>query len=169
MRLLNDVEALEQAGVVVRMPASWRAGRPSRPWVEATVGSNAPSVVGASSLLDFQLEVTLDGEPLTPKEIARLVDSADGLAMLRGKWVEVDPMHLKATLDRFKPVERLARKGASRSGRRCACWRGRISTAKRGRGRSLQWEQATAGPWLAETLKNCRSPMSLPPPVLATT
>ena len=45
MRLLGDVETLEQAGVIVRMPASWRAGRPSRPSIEATVGSSAPSVV----------------------------------------------------------------------------------------------------------------------------
>ena len=39
MRLLDDVEALEQAGLVVRMPASWPANRPSRPAVEATVGA----------------------------------------------------------------------------------------------------------------------------------
>ena len=110
MRLLGDVETVEQAGVVVRMPAAWRSGRPSRPSVEATVGSNAPSLVGASSLLDFQVEVSLDGEPLTREEIARLVASTDGLAMLRGKWVELEPAHLKATLDRYAEIERLARK-----------------------------------------------------------
>src|SRR5262249_15689247 len=37
-RLLGDVHELEQAGVVVRMPATWRAGRPSRPRVTATLG-----------------------------------------------------------------------------------------------------------------------------------
>ena len=38
-RFLNDVPDLESAGVVVRMPAHWRAGRPPRPQVTATVGS----------------------------------------------------------------------------------------------------------------------------------
>ena len=47
MRLLNDATLLEQAGLVVRMPASWRANRPSRASVEATVGARTPSLVGA--------------------------------------------------------------------------------------------------------------------------
>ena len=32
----------------------------------------------------------------------------DGLALLRGKWVEADQKRLKATLDKFKTAERLA-------------------------------------------------------------
>ena len=71
MRLLSDAEALEQAGVVVRMPATWSGGRPSRPAVEASVGSQAPTLVGAAQLLDFQVDVSLDGDPLTREEIAR--------------------------------------------------------------------------------------------------
>ena len=38
-RLLSSVPDLESAGVVVRMPASWRASRPARPLVTATVGA----------------------------------------------------------------------------------------------------------------------------------
>ena len=38
LQFLNDVRALEAAGVVVRMPASWRMNRPARPQVKATVG-----------------------------------------------------------------------------------------------------------------------------------
>src|SRR5208337_989882 len=79
-----------RAGVVVRMPASWRGGRPTRPAVAATVGSNAPSRVGAERLLDFRVDVSLDGAPLTPEEIASLLAATDGLALLRGQWVEVD-------------------------------------------------------------------------------
>jgi hypothetical protein len=40
MRFLTDVEAMERAGLVIRMPAAWRMNRPSRPAVEATVGSS---------------------------------------------------------------------------------------------------------------------------------
>ncbi|HTW42744.1 MAG TPA: SNF2 helicase-associated domain-containing protein, partial [Solirubrobacteraceae bacterium] len=56
MRLLEDVGMLEQAGLVVRMPAGWPGARPSRPRVEATVGAKAPSLVGADQLLDFAVE-----------------------------------------------------------------------------------------------------------------
>src|SRR5207302_610674 len=61
-QFLGDVPLLESAGVVVRMPATWRANRPPRPQVTATVGGKAGSGVGQDALLDFHLEVTLDGE-----------------------------------------------------------------------------------------------------------
>ena len=61
LQLLKDVPALESAGVVVRMPASWRMNRPARPQVTATIGGKAPSHLGLDALLDFRMEVTLDG------------------------------------------------------------------------------------------------------------
>ena len=69
VRFLGDVHELEQAGVVVRMPATWRAGRPSRPQVRGTVGTKTPSELGKDALLDFHVEVTLDGQTLTPAEL----------------------------------------------------------------------------------------------------
>ena len=162
MRLLGDVETVEQAGVVVRMPAAWRSGRPSRPSVEATVGSTAPSLVGAASLLDFQVEVSLDGEPLTREEIAQLVASTDGLAMLRGKWVELEPAHLKATLDRYAEIERLARKEGLSFGKAMRLLAGAdIGAGEAAPSADAAWGRVNAGPWLAETLAVCRRPETL--------
>src|SRR5215472_7653027 len=42
VQFLKDVPALESAGVVVRMPGSWRMNRPARPQVKATVGGRVP-------------------------------------------------------------------------------------------------------------------------------
>src|SRR5437667_755690 len=42
-QLLTDVPRLESAGVIVRVPAVWRANRPPRPQVTGTVGGKAPS------------------------------------------------------------------------------------------------------------------------------
>ncbi|MGO9743130.1 MAG: DEAD/DEAH box helicase [Roseiarcus sp.] len=162
MRLLDDVGALEQAGLVVRMPASWPARRPSRPMVEATVGAKAPSRVGAQSLLDFSVAVTLDGETLTDEEIRALVAATDGLAMLRGKWVEVDSTKLKAALDRYAEIERLAHE----EGVTFAEAMRMIAGADIG-GRDAEaapektWGQVKAGQWFAETLAACRSPEAL--------
>jgi SNF2 Helicase protein len=58
-RLLNSVPDLERAGVVVRLPAHWHAGRPPRPQVTATVGARPPSGTGLDALLDFHMDVTL--------------------------------------------------------------------------------------------------------------
>ena len=108
LQFLKDVPALESAGVVVRMPASWRMNRPARPQVKATVGGNAPSQLGMDALLDFRMEVTLDGESLSAAEIKRLLAHSDGLALIRGKWVEVDHERLRRTLEQFEAIERRA-------------------------------------------------------------
>src|ERR1017187_9433837 len=89
IRLLRDVPQLESAGVVVRMPAAWRGNRPPRPQVSAQIGGKAPAGLGQEALLDFQMEVTLDGERLTAAEIHDLLAKSDGLALVRGRWVGV--------------------------------------------------------------------------------
>ena len=72
-QLLTDTPRLEAAGVIVRVPAAWRASRPPRPQVTATVGGKPPSGLGTEALLDFRMGVSLDGEPLTEAEIAQLL------------------------------------------------------------------------------------------------
>ncbi len=109
LQLLRDVPQLEAAGVVVRMPAAWRGNRPPRPRVTGTVGGKPPSGLGQDALLDFQMEVTLDGETLTAAEIRDLLANTDGLALVRGRWIELDREHLQAMIERFSEVERAAR------------------------------------------------------------
>ena len=87
MQLLQDVPLLETAGVMVRMPAAWRGSKPPRPRVTGVVGARPPGGVGQEALLDFQMEVTLDGERLTGEEMRELLSHSDGLALVRGKWV----------------------------------------------------------------------------------
>jgi superfamily II DNA or RNA helicase len=162
MRLLGDMASLEQAGLVVRMPASWPGNRPSRPSVEATVGSATPSLVGAESLLDFSVEVTLDGELLTREEIESLAAATDGLAMLRGRWVEVDPASLQAALDRYAEIERLARtEGISFGGAMRLLAGAGVGDHGAALTAAAAWEQVKAGEWLAETLDACRRPETL--------
>ncbi|MCK6545876.1 DEAD/DEAH box helicase [Myxococcota bacterium] len=159
VHFLHDVPALERAGVVVRMPAAWRGGRPPRAKVTATVGKGPPSAVGTDALLDFHADVTVDGAPLTRDEIRSLLASSEGLAFVRGQWVEVDAARLDATLARFREVEALA---AERG----------ISFAEAMRlvsGTALAedveadpaWSEVRSGPWLAELLRGLRSPEGL--------
>src|SRR5258708_28524206 len=107
-RFLQSVPELESAGVVVRMPVSWRASRPARPQVTATIGSRVPSAIGLDGLLDFQLGVMLDGEPLTEAEVATLLAGTHNLVLLRGQWVEVDRARLQRTMEQFHAAEELA-------------------------------------------------------------
>src|SRR4051812_47347197 len=109
-RLLASVADLEQAGVVVRMPAGWPAGRPARPQVTATVGTRPPARLGLDGLLDFHVETSLDGEKLSDAEIETLLSGTDSLVWLRGRWVEIDRDRLSRTLQKFRAAEELARR-----------------------------------------------------------
>ena len=160
LRLLRDVEALEQAGLVIRRPANWRLNRPSRPQVRATVGSKAPSILGMDALLDFQVGVSLDGEALTAEEIKQLLASSDGLTLVRGKWVEVDRERLQATLDKFEAIERLSRSEGVPFVQAMRLLAGAEIDAPSAEP-DAQWAQVRAGPWLASALEGCRSPEGL--------
>ena len=157
LQLLKDAALLEAAGVVLRMPASWRMNRPARPQVKATVGAKAPSRLGLDGLLDFRVDVTLDGETLSAAEIKRLLAQSEGLALVRGKWVEIDHERLRRTLDQFQAVERRAETEGLSLGEAMRLASG-ATISSDGAVADPDWGQAIAGPWLAETLAQLRQP-----------
>ncbi|MBV8751959.1 MAG: DEAD/DEAH box helicase [Hyphomicrobiales bacterium] len=159
LQFLKDARAMESAGVVVRMPANWRMNRPARPQVTATVGGKPPSQLGLDALLDFRMEVTLDGEKLTPAEIKRLLAHTDGLAFIRGRWVELDTERLQRTLDHFAAIERRAAGEGLSFGEamRLLAGAGAAPDAAEVEARAA-WSQTVAGPWLAQTLAELRRP-----------
>jgi len=161
MQLLRDVPQLESAGVVVRMPATWQANRPPRPQVTAKVGGKLLSGVGQDALLDFRMDVTLDGETLTPAEVRELLAKSDGLALVRGRWVEVDRERLRRMMEYFGEAERVAaERGLSlRDALRMIA--GADVDADDDSASAAEWGKVVAGPWLAETLKGLRSPEGL--------
>ena len=158
MQLLRDVEKLESAGVVVRMPATWRANRPPRAQVTATVGGRPPSGLGQAALLDFHLEVVLEGERLSKAEVQELLRTSDGLALVRGRWVEVDAERLRETLEHFGEIERsAAEQGISFQEAMRMLAGTNIAADGNSTASVAEWGKVAAGPWLAETLKGLRT------------
>ena len=49
--------------------------------------------------------MSLEGEPLTESELKAILQSASGLVLLKGKWVEVDRDKLQEVLDHWKKVQ----------------------------------------------------------------
>ena len=157
-RLLVSVAELETAGVVVRMPAVWRSSRPARPQVTATVGTRAPSKLGLDGLLDFSVEMTLDGEHLSEQEIATLLAGTDGLVLLRGQWVEVDRIRLERTMRQFDAAEESARVQGLNFAEAMRMLAGQAVAQDEDASAAAAWSHVTAGPWLADTLTALRAP-----------
>jgi non-specific serine/threonine protein kinase len=136
--------------------------RPARPQVKATVGGHAPSQLGMDALLDFRMDVTLDGERLSAAEIKRLLALSDGLVLIRGKWVEIDHEGLRRALDKFEAIERRAASDGLSFGEAMRVLAGAgIAENDSGGQTDIDWGQAVAGPWLAETLAALRRPDGL--------
>ena len=108
-RLLRSVPELEESGLSVRLPNWWR--RRPRPRVSVTIGSRAPSGLGADAVLDFDANVAIGDSPLSPGELESLLDGEDGLVLLKGQWVEVDRDKLRQAIAHWDVLQRQAEEG----------------------------------------------------------
>jgi superfamily II DNA or RNA helicase len=157
-RFLDSAPDLGAAGIILRMPAGWAAARPTRPKVTASIGNEMPSAVGLEGLLDFRMEVTLNGETLSDEEMSTLLSCTDSLVLLRGQWVEIDRDRLEREMQRFKAAEDLAASDGLSFSEAMRLMSGAAIAGDDVDEATRQWSQVTAGPWLAETLKNLRDP-----------
>ena len=105
-RLLRSVPALEEAGLFVRLPNWWKK-RP-RPRVSVTIGNQRKSNLGMGAMLDFDAQVALGDETLSPEELEALLQGADGLVSVKGQWVEVDRERLREAIDHWDALRKEA-------------------------------------------------------------
>ena len=84
-RFLQDIPIFEESGLVVRVPNWWKSTHPPRPVVNVKIDARKKSTLSVSDLLDFSVNVTLEGEPLTESELQRLLESVGGLVAIKGK------------------------------------------------------------------------------------
>ena len=163
-QFLLAVPQFEAAGIIIRAPGAWRSGRPARPLVKASVGSKPPSLLGKDALLDFKLDVTLDGEHLSAADIKKLLAGGDGLQLMRGHWVEVDRKKLSRMLEQFQAIEQAAAGGMAFSDAMRLVAGATLADATfdgLGETADAEWSQVVAGPWLADTLQGLRTPEGL--------
>jgi len=151
IRLLRDVPQLESAGVCSKCRRRGGATGLRGPRVSAQIGGKAPVGLGLNTLLDFQMEVTLDGERLTAAEIREL------LRRNPTGWRWSAPLGGSGRANgcaacwstSVKWSARLRSMGSTFGGRRFAR-RPPISWAAMLRGRARRVSQVVAGPWLRE-------------------
>jgi non-specific serine/threonine protein kinase len=162
-RFLKDVPLLEASGLLVRVP-DWWSQRPARVRVTASVGRLRGAAFSAQSMLDFRIDLAVEGEPLTPSERATLLAGGDGLRYLKGRWVEVDRERLEEALAQWKQVKR----DASSDGISFLDGMRLLARAPLQPqllplfdGESAAWSEVRAGPWLAERLREMRAPEAL--------
>jgi superfamily II DNA or RNA helicase len=157
-RFLTEIPQMEGAGVVVRVPDWWSPRRPPRPQVRVQIGKQAQGAFGAGSLLDFHVDLALDGELLTSDERRRLLAGTEGLVLLRGKWVQVDPQRLQEALAHWQQVQQAHPDGVSFvEGMRLLAG-GPTLEEEADTEETAAWVGVTAGDWFRDTLDRLRRP-----------
>src|SRR5258705_13458142 len=54
------------------------------------------------------MAVTIEGAALTAREVEDLLAGSEELALIRGRWVEIDRERLRRTIEQFRSVQRAA-------------------------------------------------------------
>lgn len=113
-RFLRDVPLFEECGIMTRTPDWWKDGRGvKRPRVAVTLSDRKTGGLNAAAMLDFSVNLTLEGESITKDEWKALMSATAGLVLLRGQWVEVDAEKLKELMARWEDAQSALAEGLS--------------------------------------------------------
>jgi len=96
---------LEDAGYKVAIPAWWtpegrrRAKIRLKTSVSSKKSAQNQGFFTLNSLVEYQYELSIDGQPLTPQEWQQLVKAKSSLVQFRGQWMELDPQKMQQMLE----------------------------------------------------------------------
>lgn len=103
-QFLLDVEAIEKTGILCRIPNWWRK-HAMECSVEIKLGEEKPSMLGFDTLVSLKPQLSVDGTEFTQSDVELLLAQTEGLAFLKGKWVEVNHKKLRELLKSMENME----------------------------------------------------------------
>lgn len=143
---LKDVEAIENTGILCRIPNWWKK-KYSTVSLSIKLGDKKPSAFGLDAILSVKPEMVVDGVRLTKKDVQELMKQTEGLAFIKGKWIEADHKHLEKLLKEIDNIpENLTLMDALK-----------MQLGSGGKDNGIE-EKITNGKWLADTMERMRKP-----------
>jgi len=103
---LSEIPIYEQSGILCRIPDWWK-GNAAGVRLNLSFGETRPSFVGLDAVLSFDARLLLGNTVISVKEARRLLTESQGLALIKNKWVVVDPEKLQATLDAYERARKM--------------------------------------------------------------
>jgi len=105
--LRESAWVLEDAGYTVIVPAWWtpQGRRRARMRLKTTAGTGAgagsaagPSRLGMETLVSYQYQLSIDGQPVSEEEWRQLVEAKTPLVQFRGEWMQLDRARMEQML-----------------------------------------------------------------------
>ena len=103
---LKEVPLYEEAGILCRIPNWWK-NKTNSFKVSLSVGSKSPSHLGFDAIVDFNIQLSMGDETITIGDLRKLLAQTEGLAFIKGRWIEVNREKLKETLHAFEQAQKL--------------------------------------------------------------
>jgi len=103
---LKEIPLYENAGILCRIPDWWKT-KSSSLKLSINIGNNTPSHLGFDAIIDFDTKLSLGDETISIEELKKLLSETEGLAFIKGKWVEVDHKKLKETLKAYQKAQKI--------------------------------------------------------------
>ncbi|MFU8819802.1 MAG: DEAD/DEAH box helicase [Desulfurivibrio sp.] len=164
---LREIPLYEEAGIICRIPDWWRARRQTSLTLKVGLGEREPARLGLNAILDFTPRLLLGDSEISAEEARRLLAEAEGLTLLKGRWVEVDHERLRHTLAAYERIEKRAADGvtlfdALRLQLQPESWAGKGAGAAGDRpGQPEEIEIFEHGQWLRELRAKLQNPAPL--------
>ena len=136
-------------------PTGRAPGRPPRPVVNINVGQRRAGILSADALLDFSVDVALEGEALNDKELKQLLKSSDDLVWLKGAGSKLTALNCARRWHIGRKSNAKRAMADSRSSKVCGCFQASASRWARVAppADTVDWTGITAGPALEATLR----------------
>ena len=106
---LQEIPVYEEAGILCRIPNWWKNKSDSLK-MSISIGNKTPSHLNFDALVDFNAELSLGGELIDVSELKKLLLESEGLAFIKGKWIEVNHERLNETLKAYEQAQKLMNK-----------------------------------------------------------
>ncbi|MCT4595426.1 MAG: DEAD/DEAH box helicase [Anaeromicrobium sp.] len=105
---LKEIPLYESSGILCRIPNWWKNKNKSLK-MSVNMGESVKSRVNSEALIDFNPQIFLGEDEITKEDIRKLISETEGLAFIKGKWIEVDHDRLKEMLKAYEKAQELTK------------------------------------------------------------
>ncbi|WP_334160197.1 DEAD/DEAH box helicase [Muricomes intestini] len=152
---LKAIPDIEKSGILCRIPNWWKK-KSSSISLSVSLGDEKPSMLGFDTLVSIKPSLTIDGTQLSAEDIQLLLNQTNGLAFIKGKWIEVNHALLEQLLKEIEDLQEAVPLLDAL----------RLDIRPQDQKDIFSAPEVTNGAWLKGLLQNLRSPGRIKAPAL---
>jgi len=154
---LKQVTHFEHCGILCRIPDWWKQ-KSAAPSLKISLGTREPSLVGMNALINLDATLFIGNEPVSVDEVRELLAQSQGLALIKNRWVEVDPAKLEGLLSAYTAAMEMADDHELTIGE---ALRLKLNPEKLSSVDDLTQVEISNGDWLAQVISKLSRPESI--------